>query len=235
MDAMSTGVSLGWATEALENGLITEEETLVPLKFGDKEPYLRAISHIVKPENEFYRLLGKGVRAASRRYGGEDFAMQIAGNEMPGYHTGYGALIGAAVGARHSHLCNGGYSIDQDGQAFDPELMLDKIEKEETERCMLNSLVMCLFARKIYDRPTVLSALNALGWNLTDEDLSKIALRNYKTKLRIKKALGFTLNTVRLPKRFFETKSFNGMLDEKTAHEMLAAYQRRVSMLIAEK
>ena len=235
LDAMSTGVVLGWATEALEKGLITEEETLVPLKFGDKEPYLRAISHIVKPENEFYRLLGKGVRAASRRYGGEDFAMQIAGNEMPGYHTGYGALIGAAVGARHSHLCNGGYSIDQDGQAFDPELMLDKIEKEEIERCMLNSLVMCLFARKIYDRPTVLSALNALGWNLTDEDLSKIALRNYKTKLRIKKALGFTLNTVRLPKRFFETKSFNGMLDEKTAHEMLAAYQRRVNKLIAEK
>ena len=234
LDAMSTGVALGWATEALEKGIITEEETCVPLKFGEKEPYLCAIDHIAKPVNEFYKLLGMGVRAASRRYGGEDFAMQIAGNEMSGYHTGYGALVGMAVGARHSHLCNGGYSIDQEGSEFDAELMLDKLEKEEIERCMLNSLVMCLFARKIYDRPTVLSALNSLGWNLEDKDLSEIALRNYKTKLRIKKALGFTLNTVRLPKRFFETKSFCGILDEKTAHDMIANYQRRVIALMAE-
>ncbi|MCL1992397.1 MAG: aldehyde:ferredoxin oxidoreductase [Spirochaetes bacterium] len=235
LDAMSAGVALGWATEALERGLVSEEETLLPLKFADKEPYIRAIGYIAKPPNDFYRLLGKGVRAASRRYGGEDFAMQIAGNEMAGYHTGYGSLVGAAIGARHSHLCNGGYAFDQEGKGFDPEALLDKLEKEEVERCMLNSLVMCLFARKVYDRPTVLSALNALGWNLSDEDLSDIALRNYKTKLRIKKALGFTLNTVRLPKRFFETESFNGKLDEQVAHDMLAAYQKRVANLLAEE
>ena len=235
LDAMSTGVALGWATEALEKGLVTEKETLAPLKFGDRKPYLEAISSLAKPENEFYRLLGKGVRAASGRYGGEDFAMQIAGNEMPGYHTGYGSLVGAAVGARHSHLCNGGYSVDQDMKEFNPESVLDRIEKEEIERCMLNSLVMCLFARKVYDRPTVLSALNSLGWNLRDEDLSEAALINYKTKLRIKKALGFTLDAVRLPKRFFETESFNGKIDEKTAGDMIAAYQRRIERLMAEQ
>ena len=235
LDAMSTGVVLGWATEALEKGIITEEETLVPLKFGDKGPYLSAIVHIARQTNEFYRLLGKGVQAASRHYGGGDFAMHVAGNEMAGYHTGYGSLIGAAIGARHSHLCNGGYSIDQENDIdLDPGKLLDKLEKEEIERCMLNSLILCLFARKVYDRPTVLMALNALGWNLNDEDLSEIALRNYKTKLRIKKALGFTLDNIRLPKRFFETNSFNGMINEKTAHEMLAAYQQRIENLMAD-
>ncbi len=34
LDAMSGGVALAWATEALQRGIITEEETLVPLQFG---------------------------------------------------------------------------------------------------------------------------------------------------------------------------------------------------------
>ena len=234
LDAISTGVALGWATEALEKGIISLNETIVPLKFGDKEHYQKAIVHIAKAANEFYRLLGKGVRAASDHYGGKEFAMHVAGNEMAGYHTGYGSLVGAAIGARHSHLCNGGYSIDQDGAKFDPTEMLDKLEKEEVERCMLNSLVMCLFARKVYDRPTVLSALKSLGLDLSDDELSAISLRNYKTKLRIKNALGFSLENVKLPKRFFETSSFNGIIDEKIAHDMLLAYQKRVGELMNE-
>ncbi len=234
LDAMSAGVVLGWATEALANGLITEEETLVPLEFGKKEPYLKALEYIGDAKNEFYVYLGKGARAAAERYGGEDYAMQIAGNEMAGYHTGYGSLVGSAVGARHSHLCNGGYSIDQGLKEFDPEKMLDGLEKEEIERCMLNSLVMCLFARKVYDRPTVLMALNSIGWNLTDDDLSAIARRNYLTKLRIKKRLGFTLNAVQLPKRYFETPSLNGVIDEEITEKMLYAYQKRVNNLLKE-
>lgn len=234
LDAMSAGVALGWATEALEKGLISEADTLAPLKFGEKEPYLTAIKNLSHGANGFYKTLGKGVREASKRYGGEDFGMQIAGNEMAGYHTGYGSLIGAAVGARHSHLCNAGYSVDQSMKEFDPDIMLDKLEAEEIERCMLNSLVMCLFARKVYDRETVLSALNALGWGLTDDDLGAIALRNYKTKLRIKKALGFSLENVRLPKRYFETPSLTGVIDEKIAGEMLLKYQQRADKLLSE-
>lgn len=235
LDAMSAGVALGWATEALEKGLVTLEDTLVPLAFGQKDPYIAAIKLLSVAENRFYRVLGGGVRAASDIYGGEDFGMQVAGNEMAGYHTGYGSLVGAAIGARHSHLCNGGYSIDQGLKEFDPEAMLAKLEAEEIERCLLNSLVMCLFARKVYDRPTVRAALKAVGRDMADEELSAVALRNYRTKLRIKEKLGFSLNDVRLPKRYFETPSLNGMIDEKTAHAMLAAYQKRAERLMREE
>lgn len=234
MDAMSCGVCLGWATEAFSNGLITEEQTLVKLAFGDASGYLQAIRFLARGKNKFYRDLGRGSQHASSVYGGSEYAMQIAGNEMPGYHSGYGALIGAAVGARHSHLCNGGYSIDQSMKEFDETVMVDKIFNEEVERCMTNSLIMCLFARKVYDRQTILDALNSVGWSLTDQDLTDISKRIYRTKLRIKNAYGFRQKAVKLPKRFFETPSMHGPLDEKTAQHMIKDYAAKTDALMLE-
>lgn len=233
LDSMSTGVSLGWATEALENGIVKLEDTIVPLKFGNREEYVKAVRYIARRENEFYNNLGKGVKTASEIYGGGDYAMHIAGNEMPGYHTGYGSLIGAAAGARHSHLCNGGYSIDQGMKepTKDAEFISAAILKEELERCMLNSLTICLFARKVYDRKTILSAFAGVGQEMTDEDLTNAALRIYKTKLRIKKALSFDLSNVRFSKRFFETPSMNGNLEEDAAYEILMKYREKAAEL----
>ncbi|MCL2408076.1 MAG: aldehyde:ferredoxin oxidoreductase [Oscillospiraceae bacterium] len=234
LDAMSTGVVLGWATEALERGLVSLNDTIVPLKFGSSQGYRAAVSYIADGVNEFYKNLGLGVKRASEIYGGEDFAMQVAGNEMAGYHTGYGSLIGAAVGARHSHLCNGGYSLDQglpiDGEV-NPDEMAEALLKEELERCMLNSLTICLFSRKVYDRETILSAFAGIGQEMTDDDLTAIARRIYAVKLRIKKRMGFDLQDIRLPKRFFETPSMHGRLDEDLAREILMKYREKIAEL----
>ena len=234
LDAMSAGVCLGWATEALEHGYITIDDTITDLKFGDSEGYIKAIKYLSAGANKFYRILGKGSRYASTKYGGENFAMHIAGNEMAGYHTGYGALVGAAVGARHSHLCNGGYGVDQSSKEFDEDIFVDRLFAEECERCMTNSLVMCLFARRIYDRQTILDALNSIGWNLTNDDLTAIGKRIYKTKLEIKNALGFQQKSVKLPKRFFETPSMHGKLDEETAYRMIKKYTVKTEALLQE-
>jgi len=235
LDAMSTGVCLGWATDAYENGYIGAEDTLVKLEFGNAINYIEAIKHLSDGTNLFYRNLGKGSRHAASIYGGEEFAMHVGGNEMAGYHTGYGSLIGAAVGARHSHLCNGGYSFDQASTEFDPDDLVDKIFEEEIERCMTNSLVMCLFARKIYDRQTILDALNSIGWSLTNDDLTVIGRRIMREKLLIKKSLGFKQKGVKLPKRFFETPSMNGQLDEKTAKMMIRKYSDKADALMEEE
>ena len=234
LDAMSTGVCLGWATEALGKGFITLDNTMVDLKFGDSKGYIKAIDYLATGANKFYRDLGKGSRHAAMKYGGGDFAMQIGGNEMAGYHTGYGSLVGAAVGARHSHLCNGGYSLDQGMKEFDEDQFIEKIFTEEYERCMTNSLVMCLFARKIYDRQTILDALNSIGWNLTNNELTAIGKRIYQIKLQIKNALGFQQKSVKLPKRFFETPSMHGKLDEETVYRMIRKYTEKTDALLRE-
>ncbi len=228
LDAMSTGVVLGWATEAYMEKLVSDSDTIVPLEFGNTQNYIKAIEYLANKENDFYEALSKGAYEAAKMYGGQDYAMTFAKNEMPGYHTGYGALVGAVVGARHSHLCNAGYSIDQTMGAFDKEKIVEGIFNEEKERCMLNSLTICLFSRKVYDRETILSALNAIGYELTDEDLTAIADRIYRTKLKIKELLGFELKNVRLPKRFFETPGLWGKLDEGIAYELIGMYDKKL-------
>lgn len=233
LDAISAGVVLGWATEAYQKGLVTEAETLMPLTFGNQKNYLAALRHIVKRTNRFYHLLGEGCAAASAAYGGEDFAMHFGGNEMAGYHTGYGSVLGSAVGARHSHLCNGGYGFDQAG-SVKPEALVDAVFNEEIERCLLNSLIACLFARKIYDKPTILSALNSIGYNYTEEDLAAIARNIYRTKLRIKSMMGYKQTEIRLPKRFFETPGFGTQIDEGVMREMIEQYDEKCGALLGE-
>jgi len=227
LDAMSTGVVLGWATESFAKGLITAEDTIVRLEFSNASSYAEAIKYIALCKNEFYKNLGKGAYHAARVYGGEEFAMTLGKNEMPGYHTGYGAVVGASVGARHSHLCNGGYSLDQGLKPFDVEAIVDGLFNEEIERCVLNSLIICLFARKVYDSETVLKALKSIDKELTPDELREIGERIYKTKLRIKKTLGFDQLAVEIPKRFFQTPSMTGTIDRDTAFEMIRRFNEK--------
>ena len=234
MDAISAGVCLGWATEAVEHGLIDESDTIVPLKFGDTEGYLKAIRYLSKGKNKFYRNLGKGSKYASSIYGGADFAMHYAGNETPGYHTGYASAVGFAVASRHSHLDNGGYQIDQSVKEVNPEDLVSKIFFEEHDRCMVNGIGMCMFARKIYDHQTIIDAMNSIGWNLTEQDLEQIGKRILRTKLRIKAKYGFSQKAVRLPKRFFETPTMHGVLDETIVNQMMKLYIAKANDMMCE-
>jgi aldehyde:ferredoxin oxidoreductase len=86
-------------------------------------------------------------------------------NEMPGYHTGYGSVVGFSVSARHSHLTNAGYSVDQTMKEFNKEKLVESLFKEEKERCITDSLIICLFARKVYAREQSFRALDSIGRN----------------------------------------------------------------------
>ncbi len=72
LDAISGGVALAWATEAMDKGIITREQTLADLTFGGVEGYMRALWHIGHKSNDFYELLGKGALVCAEEYGGEE-------------------------------------------------------------------------------------------------------------------------------------------------------------------
>ncbi|MBM7854854.1 aldehyde:ferredoxin oxidoreductase [Desulfohalotomaculum tongense] len=229
MDAITAGVALGWVTEAYQSGIVDEATLGTKVDFDNAEGYIEVLKNIVYPPNSFYATLARGTAAAAEKYGGKDYALTLAKTEMPGYHTGHANVLGLTVGARHSHLDNAGYSVDQKHrEQRDLEKMVDDLITEEKWRNVLNSLCICLFARGIYDPETVVSALGSIGINTTAEELNALGEEIFKTKHEIRIKLGYNLDRLTFPKRFFDTPSLTGRLSSENIKRMLEIYKSRL-------
>ena len=229
LDAIATGVTLAWATEASGRGVIDTRELGTSLAFGDVERYDQAIDRIVEGKSDLAQWLARGAAAAAEHYGGSEYALALGGNPVAGYHTGYANLLGQLVGARHSHVDNAGYSLDQRARELTDEEIVDGLIGEEQERNALTSLSICLFARKIYDRPTVLAALNAIGIPWQESDWIALGRRIYRDKVALKEAFGFDYRALRAPARFFETPTPRGRLDPARLQRLLALFNERLA------
>jgi len=233
LDAMSTGVVLAWATEALERGLISKAETDgLALLWGDGPTYIQAVRRIVAQPNDFYGALGRGVSHAASIYGGTDFALSFGGNEMPGYHTGPACHLTYLTGARHSHLDSAGYSLDQkaaaEGGSLTPESVAEALLAEERWRQVLASLVVCFFARAVYTPETVLRALSVLGLERSSDDLAQLGTETLRLKYAFKRREGFDLAQLHIPRRILETPSTLGSLDEAFIRETMQRFAHSV-------
>jgi aldehyde:ferredoxin oxidoreductase len=228
MDVMSTGVTLAWATEAYEKGIITKEHTDgLDFCWGDVQVYSEAIIKIVEMPNEFYQNLAKGSDYASSVYGGQDYALAFGGNEMPEYHTGIACYLNNLTGARHSHLDSAGYDLDQKliGKEFTIEDIVKELLKEEEWRQILSSLVVCFFARKVYTAEAITKALDAIGMeNWTEEKLEDLGRDIHRAKMDFKFREGFSLAELRIPKRIFEVPTPHGFLKEEEIRKAIAVY-----------
>jgi aldehyde:ferredoxin oxidoreductase len=233
LDCMSTGVVLAWATEAMEQGLVGEAETGgLRLRWGDDEPYRELVRRIVAGRDEFSLTLRQGVAAAAARYGGEEFALSFAGHEMAGYHTGPAAHLGFLFGARHSHLDNAGYSLDQKalkaGAEPSPQEVAAALVGEERWRQVLSSLVVCFFARGIYTPEVACRALACAGFDVSPADLEAVGRRTYRAKYDFKLREGFDPAALAPPARIFETPSACGPITRERFAALAAAMRAAV-------
>ena len=232
IDVMSVGVVLAWATECFEKGIISERDTEgIRLSWGDYEQYGKAVSGIVDRSNTLFDAMANGVAYASGKYGGEEFALAFGGNEMPGYHTGPAAYAGYLAGARHSHLDNAGYSIDQKNfgkEPIAPAELARQLVIEESWRQILSSLVVCFFARGIYTKKVVISALAAAGIRFTEDEIDSIGRDIYQKKFEYKMMHGFRFADLRIPKRVLETPAPGGMVDHSYIENVIQELQKLV-------
>lgn len=227
LDAISSGVALAWATEAFEKGLISEKESLVPLKWDDVESYRLACVHLGLASNEFYRLLAQGVLKAVAVYGGGDFAC-VLGQEMAGYATGENFFISQAMGFRYSHLDSAGYSYDQKTKDKDAAKAVDFMIEDEKARVMLCSLVSCLFARNAYTPDKVHEALLATDQPELAEALDSSVEAIRRTRWRLKLQSGYQPEQVQLPKRFLEVETWKGAMDPAYVEELKTLYAQKI-------
>ncbi len=235
LDAISTGVILAWCTEAFEKKIITEVNTagLIP-KWGEAEVYIEMIKKIVEAPNEFYKDLCRGLHFVVEKYGGKEFALIFGKNEMAGYHTGIAGYAGFLLGARHSHLDNAGYSLDQScwKNQLSVEEIAERLLKEELWRQILSSLVVCFFAREIYRIDKVLKCLNIAGYNLNEEKLWDMAEKIYTSKYEFKIKSGFDMENLAIPNRIFELPTFTGHIKPEALQNLLKVLKEKIKNLL---
>lgn len=234
LDAMSAGVTLAWATEAIEHGLVTPTDADgIALTWGDAAAYIEAVRRLVSQPTDFYRALARGVAYASSAYGGADFALAFGGNEMPGYHTGPAGYLGYLLGARHSHLDNAGYSMDQKNLAsgIEPATqdLVDQLAREEGWRQVLSSLVVCFFSRGLYTPEAIVESLATLGVDVNEAKLQALGADILRRKNQFKLREGFDPVEQAIPERILEIISPSGTISEKFLQEALRKFGERIS------
>ena len=229
LDVMSGGVALAWATEATEKGIISEQETIVPLVFGDSVGYKKAMEYLGRGTNDFYRLLAQGTLKAAEHYGGEDYAC-VLGQEMAGYATGEVFFTSQALGFRHSHLDSGGYSYDQKEAGKDVAKAVDFLVKDEQGRVLLTSMVACLFARGVYTDEFLAECLKSVGCGSLADTLEPVSKHIQQLRWKIRLASGYRPEDIIIPKRFYEVETVKGPVDA----DYIAGLRNRYAKAIRE-
>ena len=227
LDVMSAGVALAWATEATEKGIITNQETIIPLSFGGTEEYKEAILHIAHGTNEFYRILAQGTLKAAERYGGKNFAC-VLGQEMGGYATGEVFFTSQALGLRHSHLDTAGYAFDQKEKDKNIPKAVDFLVKDEQGRVLLTSMVACLFARSVYTDELLSSCLKSVGYSTLANNLDSVSQNIQSLRWKTRLATGYKPETITIPKRFSEITTWKGSIDPAYMQGLMSAYAQRI-------
>jgi aldehyde:ferredoxin oxidoreductase len=228
-DVMSLGVTLAWMTEAFIHGIITKEQTDgLDIHFGNGDTYMEVLRRMIKSHNEFYKDLEKGAAFCSQKYGGSQFALTFGKNEAPGYLTGENAFIDWLIGVRHSHLDGAGYSVDQAlfAQKLTVEEQVKKLVDESVYRMLSNSLVICLFARKVYNMDIIMEGLEAVGEKRDKEWINDFTWKVFRKKYEFKKACGLDFAKLTLPEKLYHVTSATGKINRERIKERIEIFRK---------
>jgi len=121
LDTISAGVTISWAMECFERGLLTKDDTGgIELNFGNAEAMTTLVEQIAHRQG-FGELLAEGSLRAARRIGRETekYAMQAKGQEFPMHEprVKFAHALGYATsptGADHMHnIHDGGFASER--------------------------------------------------------------------------------------------------------------------------
>lgn len=232
MDTLSTGVTVSFAMECFEHGIINERDTggLV-LKFGSHEAMVRLIEMIAKRE-KIGDLLAEGTKRAAERLNKDTkvFAMQVKGMEfaawMPEAMRGIACTFATSNrGACHKRAIIG----DEFSGKVDPLVYegKGKLVKEIQDKVnAIFTLVGCRFSEFVYPFNIYTKLLNAAtGANFTENEFLKVGERIWNMERVFS---GFSRKDDRLPERCYthaipsgplagnlvDREKFERMLDE---------------------
>ncbi|MEM1525540.1 MAG: aldehyde ferredoxin oxidoreductase family protein [Ignisphaera sp.] len=217
VDTISVGVTIAWAIECFERGLITNHDTGgIQLRWGDKEVVSNLIEMIAKREG-FGDVLAEGCQKASNMMGRgtNEFCMHVKGVEMPMHDPRAFKGIGLQYATSNrgaDHLYGVFFRVEQGQRVHDLKIYerVDRFEYRgkgwmvatmEMWSEIQESMGLCKF---VDIPPAHVAGLYtcATGIKKTVPDLMKIAKRIFTLKRLFNASCGITKADDILPKRF---------------------------------
>jgi len=186
VDAISTGIVVGFGMECYERELITKEDTGgLELEFGNGEAMVEMVKKIAL-RKDVGDVLAEGVKRASEKIGrgSEHFAMHIKGVEVTGYELRglKTCALGYAVSRRGAdHQRHGSYGWDLGGKV--DRFKADKgrgklVMGDEDVYCIFDSMILCKFTRGIWDFDLIAKVYSLVtGIPMTGAELLKAGER----------------------------------------------------------
>jgi aldehyde:ferredoxin oxidoreductase len=208
IDTITAGVTIGFAMECCEKGLITREDTDgIDLRFGNDQAMVAMLRKVAKQEG-FGRKLAKGTKWLSGQIkGSEVFAMHAKGLELGGYESRglNGQALEFAVNARGG--CHHGYGIPARFETHDgTQLQVAEkgayLKKAATNHILRDSLPVCMFVQPFGNDALLTELVSALiGEAWTQDDMQKFGERIICLERMFNMREGFTRKDDALPKR----------------------------------
>lgn len=204
MDTVSMGVTIGYAMECYERGVLTDKDFVCEshpegftLNFGDGDSAVK-LAEMIRDREGIGDLMAEGVRIASARIDEErgseswKWAMHVKGLEPAGYDARSLKTfsVGLATGTRGGcHNRSAAYDPDLKGETN--RLVVDetrgKVAADSEEyAAVYDSLPLCKFIRRSFtgkaDRagawPAIARLINATtGWDFDYDDVDLIGIR----------------------------------------------------------
>lgn len=241
MDTISCGVTVGFAMECFERGLISAEEIQGwELNFGAKSAAL-ALIHMIAQREDLGRVLADGTKAAAARINGaEDLAIHVKGLELPGYDPrgmkGQG-LTYALADRGGCHMRSNTIRTELLGlpEPMDRFSYQDKAEmvfKLQMTYSMFDCLGACAFGGFALTPQDYAEGVAALtGWNFNLDELLIVAERAWNMSRMFNVMEGFTRQEDTLPSRLFKLSSKTGpsqnqIIDLSEFNRLLNQYYR---------
>ncbi|MFW6121661.1 MAG: aldehyde ferredoxin oxidoreductase family protein [Petrotogales bacterium] len=209
LDTISTGGCIAWAMECFEKGIINEEDTNgYILQFGNQEAFIEMIKNIAY-RRDLGNLLAEGVKRASKKIGGDEFAIHVKGLELPGWGVRAAPSMGLAYatadrGGCHQRAWPISYDLETKGE-FNPKESASVTKSMQDINAAFYSLVACDFATGSIGIGRYVKLLNAAtGWDYTKEKLIQAGERIWNLIRMYNLREGTTKNEDKLPERFYK-------------------------------
>ena len=216
VDTITTGITIGFAMECFEKGLIDQKDTEgIDLHFGNDEAMIAVLKKMVRREG-FGKQIFKGTGRLSKEIkGSEAFAMHVKGMEIGGYECRglNGQALQFAIDNRGG--CHHGYGLPARTEVFDDTRLQvegkgEYLKNAAISRVVRDSLIVCTFVN-LYNEKVIaetLSSLNGEPWSV--DELRETGIRIMCQERLFNMRVGISEKDDALPARLLEEPNPDG-------------------------